>query len=144
MSAPAIAATSGRRYWRSAGALLLGFLAVIILSLGTDQAMHALHVYPPWGQPMGDGLFLLAAAYRLVYGVAGSYITAWAAPDKPMMHALLGALIGIVLNAAATVATWNRAPAFGPHWYPVSLMVTALPCAWIGVRLYERRARHRC
>jgi hypothetical protein len=37
---------------------------------------------------MGDALFLLATAYRIVYGVAGSYVTARLAPDRPMQHAL--------------------------------------------------------
>jgi hypothetical protein len=49
-----------RRRWRSAGAVLLGFITVVVLSLGTDQLLHVLQVYPPWGQPMYDpGLNLL-------------------------------------------------------------------------------------
>jgi hypothetical protein len=31
-------------------------------------------------------------------------------------------------------------PEFGPHWYPVSLIVTALPCAWLGAWFYTRSA----
>ena len=45
---------------KSMGALLTGFLAVIILSLGTDIVLHATGVFPPLGQPMVDALFLLA------------------------------------------------------------------------------------
>jgi len=137
MTFPAATSEPPRRYGRSAAALLLGFVAVVVLSLGTDQVLHVLKVYPPWGQPMSDALFLVAAAYRLVYGVAGSYVTAWFAPHKPMKHALLGGLIGVVLSAAGAVATWNRGPALGPHWYPISLIVTALPCAWAGGRIRE-------
>lgn len=48
--------------------------------------------------------------------------------------ALHGA-IGILLTAAVTVATWNKGPAFGPHWYPIALIVLALPCAWVGGKL---------
>ena|SRR5205807_7721933 len=55
---------------KSMGALLTGFLAVIILSLGTDIVLHATGVFPPLGQPMVDALFLLATAYRTVYGGA--------------------------------------------------------------------------
>lgn len=48
--------------------LLVGFLTVVILSLGMDQVLHALHVYPPWGQPMHHpALNLLALSYRIVY-----------------------------------------------------------------------------
>lgn len=54
-----------RRVWRSTLAVLLGFVAVVVLSLATDQLLHVLHVYPPWGQPMYDpGLSLLALAYH--------------------------------------------------------------------------------
>jgi len=62
---------SPRRMLRSIGAVLAGVLAVIILSLGTDIILHASGIYPPWFQPMADGLWVLALAYRIVYGVAG-------------------------------------------------------------------------
>jgi hypothetical protein len=35
-----------------------------------------------------------------------------------------------------TVVTWNRGPAFGPHWYPLALIVIAMPCAWVGGKLF--------
>ena len=55
--------TQPRRLWRSTAAVLLGFVAVVVLSLGTDQVLHALKVYPPWGQPLYDPrLNLLALA----------------------------------------------------------------------------------
>jgi len=40
------------------------------------------------------------------------------------------------------VLTWNAGPQYGPHWYPVSLIVLALPAAWIGGRLYTSSHRH--
>jgi hypothetical protein len=62
-------------------AVLLGFVAVFILSLGTDQVLHVLHVYPPWGQAMYEpGLNFLALSYRIVYTIIGAYITAKLAP----------------------------------------------------------------
>jgi hypothetical protein len=130
-----------RRLGRSIGALLSGFLAVVILSIGTDVALHASGIFPPWDQPAPDALLLLATAYRIVYGVAGSYITARLAPDRPMQHALLGGIVGLVLSIVGAVATWNRGPAFGPHWYPLVLIVTAIPCAWAGGRLRAMQLR---
>jgi hypothetical protein len=45
----------------------LGFMTVVVLSLGTDQVLHVVQVYPPWGQPMYDPwLNLLALSYRSV------------------------------------------------------------------------------
>jgi len=41
-----------RRIRRSIGALLAGTFTGIILSLGTDVVLHAIGVFPQWGQPM--------------------------------------------------------------------------------------------
>lgn len=126
-----------RRIGRSIGALFAGFVVVVVLSLGTDALLHATGVFPPWGQPMSDALFGLATAYRTLYGIAGAYVTARLAPHGPMGHALLGGAIGLVLATAGAVATWDKGPEFGPHWYPLSLIATALPGAWAGGRVYE-------
>jgi hypothetical protein len=95
-----------RQPWLSAAAVFLGFIAIVVLSLGTDQVLHVLQVYPPWGQPMYDPrLNLLALSYRIVYGVVGSYITARFATYSPMRHALVGGAIGFVLSTAGAIAT---------------------------------------
>ncbi len=36
--------------------------------------------------------------------------------------------------------TWDRGPEFGPHWYPLALVATALPCAWAGGLLHRKRS----
>ena len=82
--------TPPRRLLRSIVAILVAFFAVFVLSLGTDQVLHVVKVYPPWGQPMYDtGLSLLALSYRLVYTVVGGYIAARLAPNSPVRHALV-------------------------------------------------------
>ena len=78
---------------------------------------------------------MLATVYRTIYGVAGSYITARLAPYRPMQHALAGGVVGLILSTVGAAVTWNKGPAFGPHWYPVSLVVLALPTAWAGGHL---------
>jgi hypothetical protein len=113
---------------------LAGFVAVVILSIGTDVLLRAAGVSPPLGQTMSNPLFLLVTAYRTVYAVIGSYLTARLAPYKPMQHALVGGLIGLVLSIVGAVATWNKTE-LGPHWYPLALVVTALPTAWLGGKL---------
>lgn len=120
---------------RSIGAVAAGLIAVVVLSIGTDAVMHATNVFPPLGERMTDGLFVLATAYRSVFAIAGSYVTARLAPDRPMKHALVLGFIGIVLSTAGLLATWNAGPEFGPRWYPIALVVTALPCAWLGGKL---------
>jgi hypothetical protein len=127
-----------RSVLKSIGAVFAGFLVVFILSLGTDILLHATGVFPPWFQPMSDALFLLATGYRIVYGVAGGYFTARLAPNRPMLHAVWLGAIGLVLSIAGAVGTWGKGPEFGPHWYPLALVVTALPCAWAGGKLAVR------
>lgn len=130
-----------RRIGRSIGALFAGFIAVVILSLGTDIGLHAIGVAPSLEQRWPDALLLLATVYRTCYGVAGSYITARLAPDRPMGHALLGCGVGLVLSIVVTVTTWNRMPSLGPHWYSLALIATAVPSAWVGGRLRVMQLR---
>jgi hypothetical protein len=132
-----------RRRGRSTVAILIGFIAVVALSLGTDQVLHVLDVYPPWNQPMYDpGLNFLALAYRCVYSVLGSYLAARLAPHHPMRHALVLGAIGFVLSLVGAIAAVSIA-GMGPIWYPVALVITALPCAWLGGALYRGRQAER-
>jgi len=126
-----------RHTGRSIVAVLIGMVVAIILTIVTDVLLHAVGVFPPLGQSMVgfDGALLLATIYRTLYGVAGCYITARLAPNRPMMHALIGGFIGLAVSTAGAIVTWNKGPAFGPHWYPVALIVLALPTAWLGGRL---------
>jgi hypothetical protein len=55
-----------------------------------------------------------------------------------MQHALILGAVGVVLSLIGLLATWNKGPEFGPKWYPLALVVLALPCAWIGGRLGSR------
>jgi hypothetical protein len=122
---------------RSILAVFLGFVAVVALSLGTDQVFHVLNVFPPWSQPMNDTSDnVLALAYRCVYGVLGSYITARFAPHSPMLHVWIGAAIGFVLGTLGALAAINMN--LGPMWYPILLALSAFPCAWLGGRLHHR------
>jgi hypothetical protein len=119
----------GRGTW----AVVAGFLATAVLSLGTDAILHASGVYPGWGQPMSDGLFAWATAYRVAFTVLGGYIAARLAPGAPMRHVLVLGLVGSVAAGLGLVATWNAG--LGPRWYPVMLLVTAMPCVFVGGRL---------
>jgi hypothetical protein len=119
-------------------AVFLGFVTVVVLSLGTDQILHVLKVYPPWSQPMYEsGLNLLALSYRIVYTVLGMYITAKYAPYSPMCHVWVGGIIGLVLGIVGVIAAIPLN--LGPIWYPIAIALTALPCAWLGGVLYLAR-----
>ena len=124
---------------RSILALLAGMVTAIVLSLGTDVGLHAVGLTPPLGKPQSDSWLLVATTYRTIYGVIASYIVARFAPNRPMQHALIGGFIGFVVSIAGAIGTWNRG--LGPHWYPLSLIVLALPPAWVGGKLRERQLR---
>jgi hypothetical protein len=119
--------TTGRSIW----AIVAGFLVVVVLSIGTDLVLHATKVYT--GPQLNDNQSALATAYRTLFAIVGSYLTARLAPHKPMKHALIGAAVGTVIATGGAVATWNKD--LGPHWYPVALVLTAFPTAWIGAKI---------
>ena len=130
---------SRRSIGRSVLAVLAGIAVGAALSIGTDSLLRAAGIFPKLGQQMSDGLFGLATAYRIVYGILGSYVIARLAPSRPMQHALIGGVLGLVVSIIGAVATWNRD--LGPHWYAIAIAVTALPCAWAGGKLRVMQER---
>ena len=60
-------------------------------------------------------------------------MTARLAPAHPMKHALILAGVGIVLGLVGLVTTWNSG--LGPRWYPIALVVLAIPQSWIGAKI---------
>jgi hypothetical protein len=131
-------ANAPRQLLRRIGAVLAGLFAIFAVTTATDVVMHASGVFPPMGAPpMSDALFVLAFAYRLVYDVAGCYLTSRLAPSRPMWHATVLGIIGLGLSIAGAVAMWDA----GPAWYPLGLAASSLPSAWLGGRLAQRRAR---
>jgi hypothetical protein len=101
--------------------------------------MHTTGAFPPFGQAMAGSLFLLALAYRTMYGVAGGYIAARFALQNPIKHAVVLGLIGFVLGTAGTLATWGRGPEFGPKWYAIAVIVIAVPSSWVGGKLQRSK-----
>jgi hypothetical protein len=125
-----------RRVLRRIGAVLAGLVAIFAVTTATDVVMHLTGVFPPsYAPPMSTALFLLAFGYRFVFDVAGSYLTARLAPDRPMRHALALGAVGLALSIAGAVTMRGA----GPAWYPIALAVSALPCAWLGARLRGAR-----
>jgi hypothetical protein len=122
-----------RSVLRSIGAVLAGIVVGVILSIGTDLALQAAGIFPPFSEPemFTTPLLLLATVYRSLYSVAGSYLAARLAPHHPMGHALVLGIMGLVACIAGAVANWGA----GAEWYPLALVVVALPCAWVGGKL---------
>jgi len=119
---------------RSVWAVVAGVLAIIGITTAVDLALHAVKVYPAMDAPLTDRTALLASSYRLVIGIFGGWLTARLAPTRPMKHAMILGAIGIVLGMVGVIATWNLG--LGPRWYPISLVMLAVPQCWLGARLF--------
>ena len=120
---------------RSILAVVAGVLVIVIITTLVDIVLHAAGVFPPMDLPITDGQAMLATAYRIVISVGGAWLTARLAPDRPMKHALILGYVGVVLGLVGVVVTWNKE--LGPHWYPIALVVLAVPQCWLGGRIYE-------
>ena len=121
------------RIGRGVMAVVVGILVGIILTVETDAILHKAGLFPRLGGFTPSRPLAIATAYRIVYSVVGSYIVARLAPHRPMFHSMISGAIGVIASAAGAIATWNRN--LGPHWYPIALVIIALPCAWAGGEL---------
>jgi hypothetical protein len=125
---------------RSLGAVLGGLLTTFVVTTGLDVLLHVLHVFPPWSERMGDGLFVLALAYRIPSNISGSYVTARLADSRPMAHALALGAVGTVLAILGALAMGQ----YGPAWYSIANVVVAFPCAWAGAASSLADRKERC
>ena len=123
---------------KSVWAIVAGVLFVIIVTTIVDILLHVVGVFPPPKEPLTNTLALLATSYRILISVGGAYLTARLAPDRPMGHALILGWIGVVLGIVGLLATWNLG--LGPKWYPIALVVLAIPQCWLGGKLFEMRS----
>jgi hypothetical protein len=124
--------------WSSVWAVLAGILVAIVVTTMVDIGLHAAGVYPPLGEPISHAQALLATGYRVVIGIAAAWLTAWLAPRNPMKHAMILGGLGMVVALAGVVLTWNQD--LGPRWYPIALVVLALPQSWAGATLFLRQS----
>jgi len=124
--------------WKSIWAVVAGVLVIIGVTTLVDVALHVAGVFPSMDQPIDDALALLATSYRIVISIGGAWLTARLAPHKPMKHALILGYVGAVLGLVGVVATWNLG--LGPRWYPIALVVLAIPQCWVGGKIHEMQS----
>jgi hypothetical protein len=80
-------------------------------------------------------MLILAFVYRSIYTIAGGYLTAALAPEKPVRHAIILGVVGIIAGTAGAIANWD----LSSHWYPIALIIGAVPCTWLGGKLRTSR-----
>lgn len=127
-----------KNIFKSIGAIVAGFITVVILSIATDVILESIKFFPPQDKPelYTGGLLLIAFIYRSIYTVVGGYVAAALAPNKPMRHAIILGALGMVMGTLGAVANWDKTAASGA-WYPIALVIAAIPCTWLGGKLFE-------
>ncbi len=117
---------------KSIGAVIAGFAVLVILSMITDSVLQKTGIMKtePFEENPG-WLIVIIVAYRTIFNTFGCYLTARLAPNKPMKHAIILGMIGVVLTILGLIAMWD----IPPRWYPISLIVLTLPAAWLGGRM---------
>lgn len=125
---------------RSILAIVAGFVLIGALSVGTTLALQAPGILPGQNAAITDPTLLaLTQAYVAVYAIAGCYLTASLAPNRPLRHALILGVLGLVVNILGAVSRRG----LEPDWSLALGIVLTLPYAWIGGELRENQLSRR-
>ncbi len=122
---------------RSAAAIFAGIVAIFALSIVGDFFFHSLTGTPDNAPMYDSGLLAIPLAYRTVFGVLSSMVVAWLAPSHKVGHAIAFGLIGVAIGTAGSIAMWS----YAVPWYNISVILVALPAAWLGGWLFVAMAR---
>ncbi len=128
-----------KNIFKSIGSVVAGFIVIVILSTGTDMILKRMGILPYEHLFVSTELILAVIFYRAVYSLIGCYIAAKLAPRNPMKHALALGFVGVIVGSIGAIAAAD----LGPDWYGWTLVVIALPIAWLGGKLYESRSHNK-
>ena len=127
---------------RSVGAVVLGFVLIGALAVGTDAMMITTvlpGMYDASGATRSVPLLLFTQLYVGAFATFGCWLAARLAPSRPMRHAIALGLLGLAFNAMGTAARWEQAPV----WYHALALALVMPYAWLGGWLRERQLERR-
>jgi hypothetical protein len=117
---------------KSIGSVLAGLIVVFALSIITDIVLERAGLmkiepftFNAWW------IITLVIICRCIYHTGGAYFTAYLAPNRPMLHAMIIGVIGVLVGFSGIIVMWNKTP----YWFPIVLTILPLPCAWLGGKL---------
>lgn len=117
---------------KSAFSVVAGLIIAAFLSVVTDIICQKTGLMKPVFNTNSTWFILIIIIYRSAYEVIGAFITASQAPSSPMRHALILGGIALFLSILGIKSEDEE-----PVWYAVSLIVLALPTAWLGGYLWK-------
>jgi hypothetical protein len=122
---------------RSVLAVVAGFVFIAAFAIGTDALVRSVvpGAFDATGRTDSVPLLLFTICYVGVWAVAGCWLTARLAPNRPMRHAMILGVLGLAFNVMGSIAAWDTAPA----WFHLVSLALVLPFAWLGGRLRERQ-----
>lgn len=113
--------------------VVVGFITVAVLSVGTDTVMEQIGVFPSTSEGLfSTNLLLWAFTYRSVFTILGGYVTARLAPNNPMKFVKILGTVGTIAGVLGVVAGWD----LSDHWYPIAIAATGFLFTWIGGKIY--------
>jgi hypothetical protein len=125
---------------KSIGAVVAGFVTCFALAIAMDVMLVMAHVFPDPMHPelFSDGQYAVITFYTAVFSAAGAWLTAKLAPSKPMSHAIALGVLGFIASSLGAYFNWAKAA--GHEWYPIALIVIAIPSCWFGGWFYMKRS----
>ena len=121
---------------RSIVAVVAGFLLTVVLAFGAQFVLMTLF----HREPVNDSdreptmLFMLLLTTNAAAAVGG-YLADWVAIRRPLAHALVLGVLGLLGSVLLTITYWSNEPA----WYHVSALALVLPATGLGGWMYARQ-----
>lgn len=130
------------------GAVLAGFVLILILSVATDTLLENTGIFPTIEEQKKVGfnvlwMNILAISYRFVYGVLGGYCTARLSISRPMRNVVVLGLVGTVVAIIGNVVV-SQIPEMAnilPLWFSIALVIIAFPSVWLGAKIQQIQNR---
>jgi hypothetical protein len=123
------------------GAILAGMIFIVFSHAGTDFVLESLGIFTQPNEGFHTTWMVMTATiYRSIYTVVGGYITAALAPEPKVRYVVILGIIGVVASTLGAIATISMK--ISPIWYPIALVVLALPCVWLGGKLRTKQSSH--
>lgn len=124
---------------RSVIAVLAGFFASMVMSLGADLAFRRMspESFDAGGRAANDGTLFITMGYETLFAAVAGYVTARLAIRRPLAHALVMGAVVLAGRLFTAILTWGSVPA----WFHIGVLVLIIPAALLGAKLGELRAR---